>query len=281
MLMLLAGINLAAETKAKIIWHNNDWPPYYFNTPDMKGKGEAGAAVYKTIELLSEYEHEVKFTPSKRAYALMKKQPNHCKSGLFKNEERETFMYFSKHNQYYFPYGLTIHKKNLDLVKPFVDGDNYIDLDKALSSGSLTLAINISHSYGKSIDTILEKYKGSKNIINTSAGAKMRETLLKRLFSSDSYQGTLAIPEEFQYHAKLHKLNGDELLYFPVKGTTLFDSGWWGYIGCSKSELGKEVIAKINKNIGAIRAESVARYRDFLDENARKIHEQAEKKVFQ
>lgn len=279
--MLIAGINLAAESKQKIIWHVNDWPPYYFNTPEMKGKGEAGAAVYKAISLLPEYEHEVKITPSKRAYALLEKQPNHCRAGMFKNPKREKFIEFAKHNQYYFPYGVTIHKKSLDLIKPFVDGDNYIDLDKALASGKVTLAINQGQSYGKSVDVVLEKYKGSKNIIQTSSGTKMRETLLKRLFSSNSYQGTLAIPEEFNYHAKVQKLNGNELLYFPVKGTTLFDSGWWGYIGCSKSELGKEVIAKINKNIGAIRAESVARYRDFLDENARKIHEQAEKKVFQ
>lgn len=281
LLAFATGLNLAAADKPTIYWHLSDWPPYYFTSPEMKGKGEAGATAYKAMELLTDYQHESKLTPSKRASALMKAQPNHCRSGLFKTPEREEYMYFSKQIQYYFPYGVTIHKKSLERFQPYIGKDNYIDLDKALASGEITLAINEGQSYGKSLDALLKKYEGGKNIIKTSSGVKFRETLLKRLFSSNSYHGTLAIPEEFNYHAKQQNLDGGQLLYFPVVGTELFGSGWWGYIGCSKSDLGKEVITKVNQNIDQIRAVAVARYRDFLDENAKKIHEKAGKKVFE
>lgn len=270
---------LGADAKPKIIWHINDWPPYYFPNGDMKGEGEAGAAVYKAIELLPEYEHEVNITPTKRAYALLKKQGNHCRGGMFKNPKREEFIHYAKHNQYYFPYGVTVYRKYEMLFKPYVDEKGYIDLDAALKSGKITLAITHGQSYGKKIDETLKKYQDT--IKFKSFGAKMRSELIKQLYKDYGFHATLAIPEEINYNVKQEKLDGNQLLYYPVKGTELFEPGYWGYIGCSKSAFGEKVIGKINQNITAIRAVSVEKYRNFLDENAKKLHHEAEEIIFQ
>lgn len=245
----------------------------------MKGKGEADAVIYKVIELLPEYEHDIQVTPTKRVFAIMKKEENHCKSGLFKNREREQFIEFAKHNQFYFPYGLSTHKSHEALFRPFVDERGYIDLKSALAKGEFTLAINQGQSYGEKIDTILKQHQDS--IKFKSFGSKMRSELIKQLYKNYGFQATLAIPEEISYNVKHQELEKNQLLYYPVQGTERFEPEAWGYIGCSKSTFGKEVIGKINQHIDAIRAVAVEKYRNFLDEHDRKLHIASEKTIFQ
>ena len=67
---------------------------------------------------------------------------------------------------------------------------------------------------------------------------------------------------------------------YPIKGLELFDVNAYTYIGCSKSELGKKMIESINANINEFRKLSIENYRQFLDEDTRKLHELYEPTFF-
>lgn len=273
-LIVLMLLVLPLAAKEELIWLHNDFPPEEFTDPQMKGEGGCDSAMLEAQRLLTGYDHITEQLPFARFLKLMTLYPNYCYSCLLKKPERETFMHFSKPYFYSLSNMFVIKAEKYDLIKPYLNEKNEIDLPEALASGKIRLVISEGRSYGTDIDKILDPFKGKDQAVKTfTSNQGDFQKIVRRLVMRDEYHAILGFSHEISWNLQEMKLSRDKVRLIPIQGTELFEPQAYSYFGCSKTETGKRVIDELNSHIDVIRGRSLAKFRQWLDEDTKKLHE--------
>ncbi len=114
---------------------------------------------------------------------------------------------------------------------------------------------------------MLNRYTG-KDTLFVFEGDSLSKNFFKML-QKGRLDGLIALPEESLYLAE--QLNfRDEIMTLTIKENQLSYQSWISYVGCSKTEWGKEIIEKINRVLLAQRPTDRYRgaYERWLDESS-------------
>ncbi len=270
-LILCPMLGMAEDS---ITWMEADFVPGYIHEGPLKGQGYEDVITQIFQKNLRGYTHQTMIGNMARMTHEFKQGKQVCNVSLFKTPEREAFMYFSIPSTFTLPNGLIAKKDKLSLF----GNAKTILLEDVLKS-KVKLGISKDRSYGKNIDAILEKYKNSSNIV-VHSGKDVFESLFQMLIR-DRVDCMLGLPEEVMYVAE-QKGEKDRIASLTLKENENTYDSWLGYVACSKTDWGKQVIAKINQILRTERPtpEYRSAYERWLDEHARESYRKLYDDIF-
>lgn len=269
-----AGFHVNAS---EIIWYKPEFPPLSIvNGPDA-GKGYSDKIEDYLIENLSEYEHMVLISPFKRTVRDMQKGVNGCSVTLLKTPQREAFVKFSRPARLLLPNSLIVRKNEAEAFKEFEDENGKISVEKVIQSRAMRIGFSNGRSYTKPLDVLLKRYKGSPELIER-LGKEGPKGLLSML-NKGHIDAMFAQPVEAQFHSR-HEVFSDNLIALPIAEIKDYTVG---YIGCSDTEWGQEVISKIDKllEVAVKKPEFRVFYEEFLDDVSRERYRHIYDEFFQ
>jgi len=247
---------------SEIVWYKPEFPPLSIvNGPDA-GKGYSDKIEKYLIENLTEYEHRVLISPFKRTVRDMKKGVNGCSVTLLKTREREAFIKFSRPARLLLPNSLIIRKKDLQAFAPFEKDNGKVSVEKLIQSGQFRIGYSNGRSYTKPLDALLTTYKDSSALVERLGNEGPKGLLF--MLDKGYIDAMFAQPVEAQFHSRREAFS-DKFTSLPIAEITDYTVG---YIGCSDTEWGRQVISKIDVllNIAVKTPEFRSFYEEFLDE---------------
>lgn len=256
------------EEAKKIIWMNLDFPPSFIVKGKHKDEGYSNVATNIVIKALPEYEHEVRLLNPPQAIEHFKDRKNICAAGLNKNSEREEYMIFS--NKPFisrFPNEVVVRVKDSDRFTRYLDLNNKINIQGLLSDRSFRLGYHLERSYHENIDGLLKRFAKNRNLIHRPAQDLTGGFLA--MLEARRIDYIIESPESL---ALMLEDSGLENIYrtFPIKGA---DGMLDVYFACSYTDIGEEVIEKINSLIEEKKDEFMAGYMKWLNEESKERYE--------
>lgn len=247
-LILVLFLYLTAFAKEKITWIQVDLPPYMIENGNHERSGIGDIIVKKAIDLTSsKYDNSISFISFKKLFNLLKLNKTYCTTALLNTKDRREFIYFSKPVAKSLSHRLYVNRDSIAKVKPFINEKGLIDLKKLLEQKDFILGISKYRRFGKEIDSLVL----DNNKVYKRDGEGFAEGMLKMLISNRGIDATIIYPLEVDYISKKIDINFNNLLIpIPIKDN---NKSLNIYIGCSKTEEGKNFIEMINKNIKPIR----------------------------
>lgn len=241
LLTLWLGVSSSSACFARdaITWMELDFAPFLIQEGEFKGLGYGDIGSDIIMENLPQYDHNVIIANLSRQYNLYEAEEDVCTVGLFKNPEREKFMYFSIPVFFSLPNHLIIHKANYDAF----GSKSSVKLQDILQSNQVKIGHSKNRSYSAEIDQVLKDFGNDQNIFL----AENRETLTTSFFEMlkrGRVDAIIAAPEEILYQAE--KLGfRDQLMTISIEENSM--DAWLSYVVCAKTPWGKKTIEDINK----------------------------------
>jgi uncharacterized protein (TIGR02285 family) len=266
----LAGcLGPACAADPEITWYHFNLPPLYILDGPQKGEGIVDQALFKhLIPGMPGYQHKVIEAPLQRLEQMIKIQPNACALGLLKNPEREQIMHFSAPFLAQIPPGVLLRRSDTERVKPYLDANGKLSLAKLLADGGMTVGISSARSYGATIDSLLNPYKGKPNLVVNATPSPVRSLLQMTVL------GRIDAVPGFPYEAAYYGIDtgdGDKALrFYPLSEQPDYILG---YAACSRSEFGAAAIRKIDAALHQRGVLDVIAgyYETWLDEESRAL----------
>ncbi len=175
---------------------------------------------------LPQYQHHILIVNPARRAAEFKSKKKVCSIGLFKNTEREDYMYFGLPDILTFPLRLYMRRETFEkLGRP-----NLVSLRSLLENKHGVLAITKERSYGRPLNNILKRFEGADNI-------RLRST-------SDQQSGAFAMlaavridfiieyPESVNTTEFMHNIVPVPLEEIPIMS--------FGHVACAKTVWGRK-----------------------------------------
>lgn len=238
-LLVLLCFSQSAVAQDKITWLEANFPPYLIHDGKYKGQGYGDTVTNILIEKLKNYEHERVQANISRHYDLFKKGENVCTVGLYKNPDREKFLYFSIPSFFTLPNVIVINKKKYEAF----GGKNTVSLSEVLKKNTLVIGQAKNRSYGPIIDSIFNKYGNDANVF--SYEGKTLSLSFFEMLKRDRLDGIIGLPEEVLYQAENLGIR-DQILTLSIAENQQSLDAWLSYVACSKTPWGKKVIDDIN-----------------------------------
>lgn len=231
---------LAVFANDTITWMEADFPPFLIHEGEFAGEGYGDTGTDIIIENLPQYKHRQIIANISRQYIIFKQEDNACTVGLYKNPEREEFMYFSIPVFFSLPNLLIINKEK------FQDfgGKRVVSLSEILKSNKLIIGHSNNRSYGSEIDHIIKENGTEKNIFLYEG----RELALNffEMLKRDRLDAIIGSPEEVLFQAERLGIR-DQLMTITIEENQQSLESWFSYVVCSKTPWGKQVIEDVNK----------------------------------
>ncbi len=242
LLLFLPSICVATQLN----WIIVDYPPYYIIDGEHQGQGRDESIIeLLTSKLDQRYRVKQHLMPASRAVkSIGTFKGLHCMVSLYRKKEREKYIYFT--DQYAtlgFSPGVAmrrsiINKLNIDHTKP-------VSLKQLIEKYKLTLGVTLNRSYGQAIDEIISQTQKRQIIVRAGRDALESLTVMLKKKRIDIILG---YPSEHHYLKSIMDKN-DELTQFAITEANTVSKG---YIGCSKTPAGKEIIADLNSTLAAL-----------------------------
>lgn len=265
----------AGAVKDSVTWMEASMPPYFIKDGPNQGQGY-GDEITRIIQAnLPQYSHEQITTNISRHFYKFKQEEKVCSAGLYRTPEREEFMYFSIPSFLTLPAVLIVKKENLAAF----DHRTSVPLDQILRNQRLMIGLSKDRSFGTTLDAILNRAKGQKNIVEIS-GSELSDNLFKMLMIG-RLDGLIGLPEEELYLAEQMGIR-DQLVTVLIEENQQGYEGWYSSVGCSKTDWGKKVITDINRVLLAQRPSQAYRsaYERWLDPNSSHYYRRIYRQVF-
>lgn len=273
--IIMALFPAAAAANDSVTWMEAVAPPFFIHEGEYKGQGYEDVVTDILKENLPEYNHDEMTSNLSRHYYNFKHGQKVCNVGLYKTAEREEFLHFSIPSFFTLPTVLVIKKERLANF----GGSKTVQLDALLKDGKMTIGTATNRSYGKDVDTILDKYKDQGNIF-VFEGEELSRSFFHML-KLGRLDALISLPEEAIYQAEKLGLK-DEIMTLTIEENQGGYDSWLSSVGCSKTEWGKKIIEKINQILLAQRP--TKRYREayerWLDESSLANYRELYDKVF-
>ena len=272
--LMLAGATVSSA-RDSLIWLEADAPPFFIHEGLLKGQGYEDLITDILQKSLPEYSHTKTKANITRHYYEFQQGEKVCNVGLYKTPEREKFMYFSIPSFFTYPTVLIIDKSKWAAFGKAKS----VKLEDIMKSKKLIIGRGENRSYGKFVDDILNKY-GTKENIFASEGQDLSLNLFKML-KLDRLDGLIGLPEEAMYQAERLGIR-DQIVTIAIEENQTSPESWFSYVACSKTEWGKQAIARINSALLEQRPtdEYRAAYERWLDESSLEGYRKLYKDVF-
>ncbi|MEN3067386.1 TIGR02285 family protein [Uliginosibacterium sediminicola] len=242
---LLASMPLQAADPRQLTWCEFDLPPMY--VPDLPriGKGSVDRQVAFLISKLPEYDHRVQLSNLARVAEQMRKHEQVVCAGLQKNEERETYMYFSEAFMATAAPKLLLQRRTLERMKSFLNSAGEVRLQDVIERSTLVLGLTAGRSYGRRVDELLSRYSsGHPRIMLRQSGADLSQGVA-RMMALQRVDYTIAFSSEIPLMRDAASQPGseNELLTLPLEGMPRYVPV---YITAPRDEWGLRFITRIN-----------------------------------
>ncbi|NUT76511.1 TIGR02285 family protein [Pseudomonas sp. C1C7] len=263
-----------AQPKPTLIWLKRDLPPLFIFEGPKKGQGIIDQLLTQLIADLPQYRHSVLRVNRARGLQMLHEPSLTCDAALNWSKERETWIVFSIPVFRAMSNGLAVRRVDRDLLLPFIK-DGEVDLAALLATGSLTLGIVAERNYGEYLDTLLKQAPPQTLTLhygNEALGSLLQMQRLGRL------QLLLGYRPEIRYQAQQRGIAEDDLQFYPIRGTGKYLSG---YIGCTDTPQGRQVISEINQLLHALPRDQLSEaYAAWLDPDSRSEYLEAARAFF-
>jgi uncharacterized protein (TIGR02285 family) len=273
----LSGAEDSRQPNNEINWQRAYFPPVTIPEGRHINAGFFDRVMMVLMEELREYKHTFLTANFKRITMEMEQQMNVCCPSLYKTPEREGFVAFSIPAMIVLPNGIIASERGREKLQPHMDENGRISLISLLKDGSITLGISTGRKYSDGLDEILQLFEGQNNLLVRS-GEDVFEGLMM-MMQMGRIDCLLGYPIEAAYFVKNTKGVSD-FVYIPVKESTIPFTV--GYIGCSNTNWGRDVIGKIDEIIKERRkTDFIDFYGQWLDDGSRDMHRKMATEYFE
>jgi len=256
-----------------VYWYTSDFPPVYILSGPKRGSGHGDKRRDLLIKHLRGFRHEVVEASTRRMMEDLKTKPNVCSVAVVKTPERETTMEFSAIPVIWtLPNGAITLRSRLPAFAPFLNERSELRLDAFLANAKEHhLGIIAGRSFGTGIDAVLKKHATSESVVVVPASDLFASRLLK-LANQNELDAILGYAIELNFVSGQLGLDRNKFALLPVAEEAPIQAG---YVVCSKSTIGRRVMAEVNSLIGEkkIQAKMEAAYREWLDEESTALYD--------
>lgn len=277
LLIVFTSLSTTAQPRKTIHWLYSEMPPAHILQGEHKKQGYADLTLQLLIDSLPEYEHIKVVANYKRSLMEMSAHDNRCHSALLKTSDREAYVAFSVPTYVVSPNKLFVHRSKGSIIQGYLTEDQKVDLARLLANERFVLGVSSGAKYGDAIDQTLSLPSSQDNLVFRSAFDHY-SGLSGMLQKKQRLDGFLGLSVENVFFQGPDAALNKELLSFAIDGV---DEHLLGYVGCSKSELGSQVIEAINNVLLLERANKIKRYyQRWLMAKDRVSHETLVNKIF-
>lgn len=224
----------AVANKSTIYWHTYHRPPTSIKSGPLVGLGMIDRVLEQIIYALPDYQHALPLTSPTRTIADMNNGKQVCHPAFIKTEEREKFAFFSK------PSLVAPSIRLVGLTLPQNTEQNKVTLGNASLGEYSTFIFNRGRSYGQKVDDFLRQVPRGRKMFF----AADKTTELFNLVVNQKVDFTFSYPIEVNYFNQHHKDN--PLKAWLIDGVPPY---LLGYVACSKTAWGEQVISAINQTL--------------------------------
>ena len=267
------GSQIGAEDR--IEWYHSDLAPGSIVEGPDSGTGYLDRVEQFVAKRLEGYTHTFVVANYFRIIETLKENDRICCAALYKTPDREKFIEYSIPTYIILPNGLILPRNRMARYQRYVNKEREIDLERLLREVQPKIGVVKGRNLGRSIEGIIEKYRGTESIYE-----RPRKDLngLMMMMISGRIDGVIGFPLGMEYARKQLGFSKEEVVFFAINGIQAYDVG---YIGCSKTAWGREVIGKINDIIKIPRTNDFLDfYESWLDETTAKRHRKLAQEYF-
>ena len=262
-LLFLLALPAWAQAKPTLVWLLRDLPPLTIFEGPKKGQGVIDQLMPMLIAGMPQYEHTLMRVNRARGMQMLHEPSFTCDPSLMWSKERTQWIAFSVPAFRAVSNGLVVRQKNRDVLAPYlVDGE--VDLPAFLANGEIKIGVVAERSYGEYLDALLKQAPDGALTPHYGNDALSSLLSMQRL---GRLQVVLGYWPEIRYQAHQAQIAEDELVFFAIRGTGKYLSG---YVGCSDTPQGRQAISEINQLLRTLPHEQLSQsYADWLDPEMR------------
>ncbi|WP_163338196.1 TIGR02285 family protein [Desulfopila sp. IMCC35008] len=266
------------DTFGEVNWYRAIFPPITIPEGKDEGKGFFDRVMNFVIAELPEYSHYHHIANFKRIMVELQKSESSCCPSLYKTKERAEFIEFSIPAVVVLPNGIITTQRNQHKLEQYVDQEGKIKLSALLADKALSLGVSNGRLYSGGIDEILSRHQGAKNI-TIQSGEDVFYGLMSMMYLG-RVDYIIGYPTEVRYHSR-NDPQFRESVYFPIQENNVPFT--LGYIGCSKTESGQEIIDRVNTILLQNRDTDafLDYYESWLDISTKRFYRSVVQKYFQ
>lgn len=225
-----------ATEKQTVIWTLTPLPPAMLEKDgEIVGYGVDTLDWFATR--LPDYTHIKEIVPLPRLFQIISTPGTFCNIGINPTPERQKFLHFSHAVLPHLPVSLITSPAREDRIKPFLNGDGGVDLERMIAFGRLNGVLRSQRSYGATIDEILRRNTDNPTIIYLG-----NDENFLQLISMGRLDWTLYLPAEAEFYRRT-KMPDAVFTSWHVAGN---DQLMPASIACSRTDAGYAIINAIN-----------------------------------
>lgn len=277
LLSCCTSLNLLAESRQSVYWLYSEMPPAHISHGEHVNTGYADLAMQLLIDALPQYDHVRVLANYKRSLIEIKANDNVCHAALLRSEEREEFVAFSMPAYIVSSNKLFAQPSHKSLMTNYLSQNGKVDLARLLANETFVLGVSSGAMYGSGIDEALNLPSSQDNLIYRTA-IDHYSGLSGMLEKSMRLDGFLGLAVENRFFQKPNSAINSNSVSYSIEGT---DDFLVGYIGCSKSAFGMQLIDEINHVLAVERAGKIKDYyQSWLLEEDRAAHQMLVEQLF-
>ncbi len=265
------------QAKETIQWLISDFPPAHIIEGRHVNNGYGDQTLKLVADSIQGYNHTITTANFSRIIFELGKRNNVCSPTLLKSTEREKSMIFSIPSIVVLSNKLYVRINKEKLLSPYVTSDGKIDLGNLLANEKFLLGVAAKSLYGKNIDQILKRFSNTNQILNRFAEDHY-SGLSEMLATQSRLDGFLGYPAEERFFYTKSTLKEKRFKSYFINDSPSY---LLGYFGCSRSELGKKMIEKINSVLIKHRKNEITKfYQNWLTQEEIPIHTKLVNSIF-
>lgn len=235
--LLFLLIPMVSQGKETITWYAYELPPAYITTGPYQGKGTMDWALDEFIANMPEFNHRRARVNITRLKAEMEKGTNNCVLGIFKVPALEKFRHYQD-KPILNARSWRIYTTPQNKITLF-NNVNHIDFETVFQEMKLRMGTAERMFFHPVINTVVAKYKETPLIRVTSNRAYMEAWF--DMLQAKQVDFVVASPTTAGYYSRL---KNRPFVSIKINGVPEMVES---YGNCSKSELGKQAIQRMNE----------------------------------
>ena len=225
------------EEKETVMWLQAHYPGYHFHYGKYEDRGIADRIRKRLWRDMPEYNHVIVKCNFKRIMETLKGDQKAICLTVLKKPEREKYLIYSDLTTVKPANGITILKRD----KQTFGTNPVVSLAALLNNKQLRVGIMMGRSYGKCIDTELEKHHGENHIFPRAGEDGV--TGLMRMLAAKRIDYIICYPHEAFIVADSLGI-ANEIVSYGVEGQPFLS---YSYSACPGTDWGRQFIDKVNR----------------------------------
>jgi uncharacterized protein (TIGR02285 family) len=229
--------SVTAEANDHITWLHPEFPPSYIASGEFEGQGYLDRQLAALQGLLPGFAHSTITAPLTRVWHELPRTDGFCFLGASITEERLKLAIFSKRGIYTPIIQLAMREDEADRIRPYLNADGEVELDKLKTASGLEGAYTDTATYGQAIDDFI--HAGDRTVTLTKV-VEMRHPFT--LLQKGRADFIFVWPEQLTFY-KRSEHSDLATISFRIAGTS--DAQPY-YVACSKGAVGQKAITRID-----------------------------------